>query len=168
MTKLCAECGERAVAPRAVVGRTSPWKQFASLPVPAELQIPTCSSCGAEWIDRKTAAAMDAALERAATERLTKLAREALEILGGCMSQRDLEAELGLSAGYLSKVKHGKETPSAQLVGLLALLASRPARLDQLTHVWGTGELPPRVTNDHFTTVEAGTDDAAPAATLAL
>jgi hypothetical protein len=163
MMKLCAECGERAVAPRAVAGRTSPWKQFASLPIPAELQVPTCSKCGAEWINGKTAGALDAALEQAAAERLTKLAREALGVLGGCVSQRELEAELGLSAGYLSKVKHGKETPSAQLVGLLALLASRPARLDQLTHVWETGELPPRVTNDHFTTVEVGTDEAAPA-----
>lgn len=163
MIKLCAECGERAVVPHAAAGRTSPWKQFASLPIPAEFQIPTCSKCGAEWIDGKTAAALDAALEQAAAQRLTKLVREALEVLGGCVSQRELEAELGLSAGYLSKVKHGKETPSAQLVGLLALLASRPARLDQLTHVWETGELPPRVTNDHFTTVEVGSDESAPA-----
>lgn len=163
MTKLCAECGERAVSPRAVAGRTSPWKQFASLLVPADVQIPTCSNCGAEWIDRKTAAVLDAALERAAAERLTKLAREALEVLGASMSQRDLESELGLSAGYLSKVKHGKETPSAQLVGLLALLAVRPARLDQLAHIWESGELPPRVTNDHFTTVRIANDEAAPA-----
>lgn len=163
MMKLCAECGERAVAPRAVAGRTSPWKQFASLPVPAEVQVPTCSKCGAEWIDRKTAAGLDVALEQAAAETLTRLAREALDVLGGGMSQRDLEAKLGLSAGYLSKVKHGKETPSAQLVGLLALLASRPARLDQLTHIWETGELPPRLTNDHFTTVNVENDETAPA-----
>ncbi len=163
MMKLCAECGERAVAPHAAAGRTSPWKQFPSLPVSAEVQIPTCSKCGAEWIDRKTAATLDAVLERAAADRLTKVAREALAVLGASMSQRDLEAELGLSAGYLSKVKHGKETPSAQLVALLALLAARPARLDQLTHVWETGELPPRVTNDYFTTVNVGNDEPAPA-----
>ncbi len=163
MMKLCAECGQRAVALRAAAGRTSPWKQFASLPIPAEIQIPTCSNCGAEWIDGKTAAVVDAALEQAAAARLTKLAREALDVLGRCMSQRDLEAELGLSAGYLSKVKHGKETPSAQLVGLLTLIASRPARLDQLTHIWETGELPPRVTNDHFTMVDVRSDEAAPA-----
>ncbi len=163
MMKLCAECGERAVAPRAVAGRTSPWKQFASLPIPADVQIPTCSKCGAEWIDRKTAAVLDAVLEEAAEERLVRLARNALEDLGTSMSQRDLEFDLGLSAGYLSKVKHGKETPSAQLVGLLALLASRPARLDQLAHIWETGELPPRLTNDHFTTVRIANDETAPA-----
>lgn len=163
MTKLCAECGERAVSPHAVAGRISPWKQFASLPVPADVQIPTCLNCGAEWIDRKTAAVLDAVLERAAAERLTKLAREALEVLGASMSQRDLESDLGLSAGYLSKVKHGKETPSAQLVGLLALLAARPARLDQLAHIWESGELPPRLTNDHFTTVRIANDEATPA-----
>jgi Zn-finger nucleic acid-binding protein len=145
--KLCAECGERAVAPRAVAGRTSPWKHFPSLPVSADLEIPTCQTCGAEWIDRKTAEKIDADMARAAGERLSRAARHAIEVLGDSFNQRDLERDLGLSAGYLSKVKHGKETPSASLVALLTLLAVRPARLEQVTHVWETGNLPPCLAN---------------------
>lgn len=150
MTRLCAECGERAVAPRAVAGRTSPWKHFPSLPISQDLEIPTCTKCGAEWIDRKTAEKIDADLARAAGDRLRKVARDAIEALGESHSQRDLERDLGLSAGYLSKVKHGKEIPSASLVALLALLAARPRRLDQVAYVWETGSLPPRITTDYF------------------
>ena len=160
--KLCAECGERAVAPRAVGGRTSPWKHFPSLPVSADLEIPTCSKCGAEWIDRKTAEKIDAALARAAGERLSNVARHAIEVLGDSFNQRDLERDLGLSAGYLSKVKHGKETPSASLVALLTLLAARPARLEQVTRVWETGELPPRLVDTSITTVNVPTNESVP------
>lgn len=159
--KLCADCGERAVAPRALGGRTSPWKHFPSLPVSANLEIPTCSNCGAEWIDRKTAERIDADLARAAGERLSKVARGAIEVLGDSFNQRDLERDLGLSAGYLSKVKHGKETPSASLVALLTLLAARPVRLEQVTRVWETGELPPRLVDTSITTVNVPANEAA-------
>lgn len=164
MTRLCGECGRRAVAPRAVAGRTFPWKQFASLPVPETVEIPTCSNCGTEWIDRRTAEQLDEDLSRAAASRLSALGREAIELLGASFNQRDLEVQLGLSAGYLSKVKHGKETPSASLVALLALLAARPSRLEQVAHVWKTGSLPPRITSDYFSTVELEVDEPEPAA----
>lgn len=154
MTKLCGECGKRTVAPLAVAGRTSPWKHFPSLPISAGIEIPTCSNCGAEWIDRKTAESIDADLSRAAAERLGALARQALEVLGESCIQRDLERDLGLSAGYLSKVKHGKEAPSAQLVALLDLLAANPRRLDQVKFAWATGTLPPRITYGVYTLSE--------------
>ena len=139
MTKLCAECGERAVERLAVSGRRSPWKQFPSLPIPAELEIPTCAKCGAEWFDRKTALAVDAALGREAENLMRRIAREAIDALSLTINQRDLEAQLGLSAGYISKVKHGKETPSAQLVAALSLLASQPSRLEEVERIWETG-----------------------------
>jgi hypothetical protein len=163
MTRLCGECGKRAVVPLAVAGRTSPWKHFPSLPISADIEIPTCSNCGTEWIDRKTAERVDADLAKAGTALTSRAARDAIEVLGASMNQRDLESELGLSAGYLSKVKHGKETPSAALVGLLSLLAVRPVRLDEVSHVWETGCLPPRITTDSFAKFDVAANDAEPA-----
>jgi hypothetical protein len=149
MTTLCAECGKRAVVRLAVAGRRSPFKNFRSLEIPADVEIPTCSNCGTEWIDEKTAARVDAALAEAAAVKLKELARAALDVVSATINQRDLEIQLGLSAGYLSKVKHGKETPSATLVGLLGLLAASPKRLAQIDHLWSKGILPPRITTDH-------------------
>ena len=161
MSRLCAECGVRAVEPRAVPGRRTAYRHFVSLPIPADLPIPTCANCGAEWLDRRTSERLDAALAEAAAQQLSGLAVEALEVLSVSLNQRDLEALLGLSAGYLSKVRHVKERPSAPLVSLLALLADRPARLGEIARIWDTGHLPPRLTVDNVTLFESRVDSPA-------
>ena len=142
MATLCGECGRRAVVPRAVAGRRSLYRNFPSLPIPADLAIPTCANCGAEWVDGKTAARLDTALAEAASMTLAAIGKESIEALGEALTQRELEADLGLSSGYLSKVKHGKETPSAALAALLSLLAARPGRLEEVRRVWKAGRLP--------------------------
>jgi len=124
----------------------------------AEIDETTCTRCGAEWFDRKTSERLDAALGEAAAALQARLVCEAIEHLTETMSQRDLEHLLGLSAGYLSKIRHGKERPSAQLVSLLALLATRPRRLGELERLWETGRLPLRITDDNLTRVEVGVD----------
>ena len=48
------------------------------------------------------------------------------------ISQRRLEAILGLSQGYLSRLAHGNGTPSPPLIALLTLLANDPARLAEI------------------------------------
>lgn len=154
MSRLCVECGARAVEPKAVEGRTSPFRQFDNLPVPADLPIPTCAACGAERYDRQTSERLDEALAVAAADRLSGLAVEALDALAPTMNQRELEVLLGLSAGYLSKVRHGKERPSGQLVAALVMLAVRPVRCQELERVWETGLLPPRLAGENFARVE--------------
>lgn len=154
MKKLCGDCGKRAVEPLAAAGRRSPFRNFPALEVPATLAIPTCSNCGAEWIDRATAVNIDAALAAQSAAVLADVARQAIEALSSTMSQRELEAKLGLSAAYLSKVRHGKEAPSAPLVALLALLAARPARIDEVERVWATGRLCPRVVSTNVSRVD--------------
>jgi NMD protein affecting ribosome stability and mRNA decay len=127
--KLCGECGKRAVEPLAAPGRRSPFRNFPELEIPVSLAIPTCANCGAEWIDREIAGKIDEALAVRSAVVLGDIARQAIEALSATMSQRELEATLGLSAAYLSKVRHGREAPSAPLVALLSLLAARPARV---------------------------------------
>ena len=53
------------------------------------------------------------------------------------VSQRRLEQLLGLSIGYLSRVRGKRGDASAQLVSVLALIAEDPKRrLGELDHVW--------------------------------
>ena len=51
------------------------------------------------------------------------------------VSQRRLEAILGLSQGYLSRLANGSGTPSPPLVALLTLLANDPARLAEIAPI---------------------------------
>jgi NMD protein affecting ribosome stability and mRNA decay len=142
MKRLCASCGKREVEPRAVIGRTSSFKNFAALPLPNDLRIPTCGHCGAEWIGAKDAERIDAALEKEAAASLSRLAREAIAAIAETVTQGTLEQRLGLSAGYVSKLKRGHEVPSPWLVSALVLLAVRPNRLNELANVWTSRQLP--------------------------
>jgi hypothetical protein len=135
----CRECGEGTVRPVAKAGRKMPFRNLASLPVPATLAIPTCDHCRNEWIDPKTAKALDEALEGAYANELYKRLEAALETIlsSADVSQRRLEQLLGLSLGYLSRVRGKRGDASAQLVSTLALIAEDPKRrLKELDHVW--------------------------------
>jgi hypothetical protein len=97
------------------------------LAVPEDLPIPTCDACGEQWIDRTTAQAMDEALEQQYQSRLGELAGAYLEKLAAQhITQRRLEQILGLSQGYLSKIRAGTSRPSPMLVSCLFLLAMDP------------------------------------------
>ena len=123
----CPTCGKGEVLPVARPGRTVRYKNMEALLLPDDLAIPTCSACGEEWIDRATANAVDAVLEQVYQERLQKLAVISLEKLAASrVTQRRLEKTLGLSHGYLSKIRSGASRPSAALVSCLHLLASDP------------------------------------------
>ncbi len=123
----CPVCGQGDVRPLARVGRTARYKNMAALPLPDDLEIPTCSTCGEEWIDRATALAVDTALEPEYQDRLWRLAVADLDKLAmRHVTQRRLEEILGLSHGYLSKIRSGASRPSVALVSCLHLLATDP------------------------------------------
>jgi len=121
--KRCAQCGAREVTKVAKAGRTAPYRN-TELSVPASLEIPTCGNCGAEWIDAATARALDDGLEASYQERVRQRLDEALEIvLKAAGSQTRVERALGVSPGYLSKLKLGKRNPSAEIATSLWLIA---------------------------------------------
>jgi len=62
---ICYECGEGHLEPRRRAGRFVT-HAGARLEVPAELPIPTCTHCDAEWYDAQTTAAIDAAASEVA------------------------------------------------------------------------------------------------------
>ncbi len=143
-TFTCANCGIGEVIPVSASGQKMLYRNFPALSLPDELTIPTCSRCGEQWFDDETLKSVDSALKTEAQRVRHLIAAEALRLLSLSSNQRDIEATLDLSPGYLSKVKHGKESPSATLVALLALLACRPARLREIERVWSAGKIPVR------------------------
>lgn len=136
----CRECGEGMIRPLAKKGRRMPFRNMAALPVPSTLAIPTCDHCKTEWIDRKTAEALDEALQSAYANELHKRLDAALQriLTVSEIPQRRLEQLLGLSVGYLSRLRRRRGDASAQVVSVLALLAQDPKRrLRELDELWG-------------------------------
>lgn len=134
----CRECGEGTIRPLAKKGRRMPFRNMSSLAVPRTLAIPTCDHCGNEWIDPKTAVVLDEALQGVYTDELHKRLDAALDrilVLG--IPQRRIERLLGLSVGYLSRLRGRRGDASAQVVSVLALLAQDPKRrLKELDQLW--------------------------------
>ena len=137
----CRECGVGEIRPLAKAGRRGSYKNL-ELAIPADLKIPTCNNCGAEWMDRTAATALDGALEKVYREVLRKLWAAAIrKIQQQKLSMRRLEQLLGLSEGYLSKVSNGRSEPSAELVAHLGTLATDvEGRTRELEHLWKSAE----------------------------
>lgn len=158
---ICASCGKGHVEPVRKSGRTMVFRNFEKLELPRSLAIPTCSSCGEEWYDSETTKAVEQALEEAAASTLKRLANDAIRTLTDHETQRDLENLMDVSHGYLSKIKHGKETPSATLVALLALLARRPARIAEVRTLWDSRVIGPQLVSTSSTSVRVTPEVAA-------
>ena len=135
----CLECGVGTVRPVARAGRRQRYK-MVELVLPAHVKVPTCDHCGAEYLSGASAADEDAALEPLYRAELRRRASQAIEQLRAHVGEADLERLLGLSRGYLSRLRAGKRDPSADLVALLALLARSPrVRLGELRRNWSAG-----------------------------
>jgi hypothetical protein len=115
--------------------------QIPDLEIPADLPIPTCPACGEAWLGAVTTKRLEAALGTAYRRELTLKAERAIETLRAHIPQRNLEQLIGVSGGWLSKVKKGHET-SASLTALLMLLAADPSRLDELKDLWAVQGAP--------------------------
>ena len=138
----CRECGEGMIVPLAKEGRRMPFRNMAALAVPSTLAIPTCNYCGNEWINPKTAQAIDEALQGAYADELHKRLVAAIDTILKAteIPQRRLEQLLGLSVGYISRLRAGRGDASAQVVSALALLAQDPKRrLKELDQLWVSG-----------------------------
>jgi hypothetical protein len=138
--KRCHECGVGKIRLLATPGRVARYRTIPNLEVPATFAIPTCDNCGAQWADEKNASALDSLLEDRFRVELRHRVRMAIEMLVSTCSQRELERTLGLSHGYISKLRAGDRDPSPDLVGLLTLLAAEPSRIEELRSMWKSSE----------------------------
>lgn len=122
----CPFCGGRVRMLRRVSYRLIPDMETTE-------PVPSCALCHEEWYNGKVAAALEADYQ----EVLRRRASLAVDALVEHRTQQALERMLGLSAGYLSKLKSGKHTSGA-LVVLLSLLAVEPEeRLAEVERMFG-------------------------------
>ena len=132
----CPACGLGQVEPAAGPGRRWSYKAISDLEVPESVAIPTCSGCGEVWVDDATTEALNAALEPVYRSALVVKAEKAIESLRVTYRQRMVEKRLGLSAGYLSKLRQTDRAPSAALVAALMVLAEHPEQVVELASLW--------------------------------
>ena len=133
----CYECGKGTIVPRTVPGRKITFKTLRDLKVPRTLAIPTCDHCGSEWMDEDTADAIDQAMYPVYRAEIKAMAQRAIDAICAVVQQRELESALGLSSGYISKIKKGDRDPSPELVAHLCTIAINPkARLKEIRAAW--------------------------------
>jgi hypothetical protein len=131
----CVSCGLGVVQSVAVAGRTTKFKGI-EVEVPATLAIRTCDNCGEEFIHASEAKAHDLALEKVYRSTIRSRLVAALVALEPIGSMSRIEAVLGLSKGYLSKLKQKRAEASPILVSSLALIATAPNSLETLEAMW--------------------------------
>ena len=133
----CIRCGVKAVKPRTGKGRTTRYRTMPFLRIPDAALIPTCARCGSEYLDEKTCEELSPLLHTVYLACLRTRVRLALDILSQHIPQRHLEQLLGLSQGYLSRLRAGAGNPSPELVSHLALLCDdAPRSLERLQRFW--------------------------------
>ena len=134
---LCCRCGARAVFKSKGVGRTIPYRSLPALALPCDLVILKCRRCKSLFVEQSESPELRRRLQMLYVKSLQRRIRTALDVLSQRISQRQLQLLLGLSQGYLSRLKAGAGNPSSELVCLLALLSLDPAKhLATLRQFW--------------------------------
>ncbi len=134
--ELCPACDAGHLRPVAKAGRRMPLKQIPDLEIPADVAMPTCDRCGAEILGDPELAALGAAMNAAYVQALSAKSEDAIRELAGAIPQRELERLIGVSAGYVSKLKHAQAEPRGPLTALLMLLADDTRLIDRLRDLW--------------------------------
>ena len=129
----CYGCFEGEVVATAKAGQTLRYKAIQKLPVPEDLVVPTCNRCGEQWISPADAKRIDAALEVVYRQELLARVRA---VLPDPKNADRIERDLGLSRGYLSRLRTGRKIPSEPLVAILALIHQEPSVLKRVEAMW--------------------------------
>jgi hypothetical protein len=98
------------------------YRNIGALLIPADFSIPTCGRCAAEFLNAATCDQLAPLLLKAYQAVLCGVASKLVPAATANLSQRRLEILLGLSQGYLSRIKSRSGQPSSILVALLHLL----------------------------------------------
>lgn len=134
---VCCRCGASAVVKSTGVNRTIPYRTLPALPLPSDLVIACCKRCKTLFPEQSEPDELRLRLQALYVESLQSRIRTALAVLKQSISQRRLELLLGVSQGYLSRLKAGAGNPSSELVLLLALLSLDPEKqLANLQQFW--------------------------------
>ena len=109
------------------------------MPIPTDISVQRCSRCRREYLDAKDAASLAAVFKEAYERDLKARVRSAINAVTKVVSQRRLEKLLGLSQGYLSRLRAGAGNPSPELVTNLSQIARDPkVRLQEIEGYWAS------------------------------
>lgn len=133
---MICRCGG-TLKPRARRGRRIPFKAVPALAVPADLRLLTCQRCGKAWADPADASTWRV-LDREYAQVLRRLAPGVVDRATEGTGQAATERALGLSKGYLSRVRAEDGTPSTILLALLHLLGLHPELRADIERLWAT------------------------------
>ena len=129
----CQACFQGEIVLKAEPGRTTRYKTMPNLAIPRDLEMRTCDHCGERWFTPADAKRIDAALEVVYRQEL--LAR-VQAVLPDPKDADRIERDLGLSRGYLSRLRTGRKIPSEPLVAILALIHQQPSVLKRVEAMW--------------------------------
>jgi len=65
-----------------------------------------------------------------------EMIRRAQSLLDRLPNSPQIERHLGLSAGYLARIRAGRKVPSAELLAFLAVIVKRPVVLKDVEAFW--------------------------------
>lgn len=124
---ICKSCCEGEYVEQNLRGKKRPYREKKQVEIQVDIKLPVCQNCGNIKLDKKGRQKLDRALEQAyeqeRKQRQTKII-EKLEALD--IPQAKVERILGLSRGYLSKVKRQKRVIKTSLLKQLEAMAARP------------------------------------------
>lgn len=129
----CHSCHKGTVSMLARPGRTAPYKSIPNLTVPADLEIQTCDHCGEEWMTPEDATRIDATMNIVYQQELLRRLRA---VLPDAKEASRIERDLGLSRGYLSRLRKTTRPPTEALLAILALFRLHPSTLRQVETFW--------------------------------
>jgi hypothetical protein len=123
----CPVCGGTATE-RNLRGSRIPYRDEASLEITVDVLLPHCEVCDEEWLDADLTARMSRGLEASYREHRRRQVAEMVDDLVHSvgLEQKDIEAIMGLSAGYISKAKRGEKDLTPATYRLLVLLRMMP------------------------------------------
>ncbi len=107
-----------------------------TMELPPELELPTCGRCKELHLDRMDQKALAQQLRETYKRSLQDRVCIALDVLRQHVPWRWLEIKLGISQGYVSRLRAKAGNPSPELAVLLALLATDPSLLGELESFW--------------------------------
>jgi DNA-binding transcriptional regulator YiaG len=124
----CFSCGEGTIARRNARGQIFGYRDERAIPIEADLIVHLCDHCGEMLLDADAAARLSAVLEPSYRRLKVRRVMEAVDGIRAALdiSQRDLERLIGVSDGYISKLRHGRRVPDATTLRLLHLINADP------------------------------------------
>ena len=126
--RVCPVCDEGTVESRNLRGVSVPFRDEPAVLIDEDLLVPQCDTCGEMLLNDRVAAVYDHVLQRLyERQRINQQKREIERALSALrVNQSELEALLGVSQGYVSKLLRGEKVTSATTVRFLHVLSSDP------------------------------------------